>query len=243
MQHEVPDDKIKRAIGSLPDVQACNVEFNPDGTISAVHIVSSTKRAPKQIVRDIESVMLADFGIKLDHRKISIARVEDRDEARRPRAQRPKLVGITSSSSGGKGSVEVSLERAGLEVSGEAEGVAWGGGLLRLVAQATFRALEKLVGEGASFELLDVVRLKSGERQAVVVLANFAGRAGGGSAAGSASGGASGADTRGLAGCVQFDEDEQKATALAALDASNRIIEVLGQPEQTEYEVSPFPED
>ncbi|MFZ1948129.1 MAG: hypothetical protein WAW06_11335 [bacterium] len=227
MQQDVPEDKIKRAIVSLPDVHSCNVEFNPDGTIAAVHIVSSTKRPPKQIVRDIESVMLADFGIKVDHRKISIARVEDRDEARHPRAQRPKLVGIKSSNSAGKGTVEVSLERAGLAVSGEAAGVAWGGGLLRLVAQATFRALEKLVGQDAAFELLDVVRVKSGERQAVVVFANFAG----------------GSEARALAGCVQCDEDDQRATALAALDASNRIIELLSQPEQTEYEVSPFPED
>ena len=78
---DVPEDRIKRAIASLPDVQSCNVEINPDGTISAIHIVSSTKRSPKQIVRDVESVMAADFGIKVDHRKISIARVEDREEA------------------------------------------------------------------------------------------------------------------------------------------------------------------
>ena len=227
LQRDVPDDRIRRAIASLPDVQSCNVELNPDGTISAIHIVSSTRRSPKQIVRDVESVLLADFDIKIDHRKVSIARVEDRGEPKHERPQRPRLITITSATSGGKGSVEVVLERAGLTVTGEASGVSDGGGGIRLVAHATLRALEKMVGQDASFELLDVVRIRSGERQAVVVLANLV----------------SSSQVRSLAGCVQFDEDERRATALAALDASNRIIEILAQPEQTEYEVTPFPED
>jgi len=54
---------------------------------------------------------------------------------------------------------------------------------------------------------------------------------------------ASPSEVRPLAGCVQFHDDEQKAVALAALDASNRIVEIMEQPEQTEYEVTPFPED
>jgi hypothetical protein len=224
---DVPDEKIKRAIASLPDVQSCNVEINPDGTISAIHIVSSTKRLPKQIVRDVESVLAADFGIKVDHRKISIARVEDREEARSEKRYRARLAAIRFTNSGGKGEVEVTLERVGFTVSGEASGVADGGGGLRLVAHATLRALEKMIGGDASFELLDVVRIASGERTAVVVLVNFA----------------SASDLRSLAGCVQFEDDDQKATALATLDASNRIIEMLGPPDQTEYEVTPFPEE
>jgi hypothetical protein len=224
---DVPDDKIRRAIASLPDVQSCNVEFNPDGTISAVHIVSSTRRSPKQIVRDVESVLLADFDIKVDHRKISIARVEDRDEVRQGKRVRPRLVAIKFSNTMGRGVVEVVLERAGLAVAGEAVGVADAGGGLRLVAHATLRALEKLMVPEAGFELLDVVRISSGERRAVVVLVNFA----------------SPSELRSLAGCVQFEDDEHRAVALAVLDASNRMIEILAQPEQTEYEVSPFTEE
>jgi hypothetical protein len=226
LQRDVPDERIKRAIASLPDVQACNVEFNSDGTISAIHIVTSTRRSPKQIVRDVESVLLADFDTKIDHRKVSVARVEDKGDARHERPQRAKLVAIASTVSAGKGSVEVTLERAGLTVTGQAAGVADGGGGIRLVAHATLRALEKMVGQDASFELLDVVRIRSGERRAVVVLANFV----------------SSSAVRGLAGCVQFDDDEARAAALAALDASNRMIELASQPEQTEYEVTPFTE-
>jgi hypothetical protein len=224
---DVPEDKMKRALASLPDVHSCNVETNDDGSISAIHIVSSTKRAAKQIVRDVESVLSADFGIKLDRRKISIAQVEAREDAGPQAHCRARLAAMRLTVSSGRGSAEVTLERAGFTVSGEACGVAEGGGSLRLVAHATLRALEKMIGGDAAFELLDVVRVASGERRAVVVLVNFA----------------SSADQRSLAGCVQFEDDDQRATALATLDASNRIIEVLAQPEHIEYEVSPFTEE
>lgn len=227
VERDIPEEKIKRAIASLPDVQSCSVEFGPDGVISAIHIVSSTKRSPKQIVRDVESVLAADFDIRLDHRKVSIARVEEKQEARPERRERPKLSAVRMSLAGGRGSVTVVLERGGLVVAGEAAGVAGGGGILRLVVAATFRALEKMIGADASLELLDVVRITSGERRAVVVLANLA----------------SGLATRSLAGCVQYEDDEPRAAALAALDASNRVIEMLSLPERTEYEVTPFLDD
>jgi hypothetical protein len=226
LQRDVPDDRIKRAIASLPDVQSCNVEFNTDGSIAAIHIVSSTTRAPKQIVRDVESVMLAEFDIKVDHRKISIARVEDKEEHRVEKRERPRLAGMKLSMMPGKTIVEVMLERGGLTLAGEASGTTEGRGSLRLLAGATFRALEKFLGQDAGFELLDVMKLRSGDRNAMVVLADFVSAAGG----------------RSLAGCVQFNDgdDEQKAVVLAALDASNRLVEILEQPEQTEYEVTPF---
>lgn len=224
VERDVPEDKIKRAIASLPDVQSCNVDFGPDGSIEAIHIVSSSKRAPKQIVRDVESVLAADCDIRLDHRKISIARVEEKEERKVAKRERPRLAAIRLSISGGRGSAEVELERAGLAVTGEASGVSGRGGMLRLVVAATFRALEKLIGADAAFELLDVMRVQSGERRAVVVLANLT----------------SGIIGKSLAGCVQFEDDEPRAAALAALDASNRMIEGLNPPERTEYEVTPL---
>jgi hypothetical protein len=43
-----------------------------------------------------------------------------------------------------------------------------------------------------------------------------------------------------LAGCVQFEDNEQQATVHAALDACNRIVEMLPAIVHTEYEVNPF---
>ncbi len=220
-QRGVPDDKIEEAILSLPDVQSCSVELNPDGSISAIHIVSSGKRAPKQIVRDVESVLQAHFSIKVDHRKVSVAKIEEKKERAVERLPRPRLDSIKVSTAGGKGSVEVTLEREGLKVSGRADGVAIGGGILRLIAKATLRAIENIVTEDIGIELLDLVRVR-GEHDAIVVLANLA----------------TPKEVKKLAGCVIVGDDEYRSAALAALDACNRIISTLPQIEQVEYEVT-----
>jgi hypothetical protein len=222
-QRDVSEENIKRAVIGLPDVQSCKVEFGSDHVISAIHVVSRSPRPAKQMVRDIESLLQADFGIGVDHRKISIARVADVRREAQIKGPRPTLVSLTFSTTGGRGECKVVLERDGSVVCGAATGVAIGGGSLRLVADATFRAVEQLIGKNVDFELLDVVRLRVASRETVVVLANYI----------------ADGEVRSLAGCVQFTENEQQATVLAALDACNRIVEKLPPVERTEYEINP----
>jgi len=223
-QRDAYEQNIRQALISLPDVQSCKVEVEKDHTISAIHVVSMSQRPAKQLVRDIESLLQADFGIGIDHRKISIARITGKPEISRPRVPRPRLSSITFSTEGGKGKCKVVLARDDFETCGECTGVAVGGGGLRLVANATFRAVEMLTGKKIEFELLDVVKLRIANRETVIVLANYV----------------SEGHVMSLAGCVQFDDNEQEATVHAALDACNRIVEVLPAVEHTEYEINPF---
>jgi len=223
-ERDAYERNIRQALISLPDVQSCKVEFDKDRTISAIHVVSASTRPAKQLVRDIESLLQADFGIGVDHRKISIARITGKPEISRPKTPRPKLNSITFSTAGGKGECKVVLARDGFEVCGECSGVALGGSSLRLVANATFRAVEMLTGKEIEFELLDVVRMRIANRETVIVLANYC----------------SEGHVVSLAGCVQFDDNEQQATVHAALDACNRIVELLPAAEHTEYEINPF---
>jgi hypothetical protein len=216
--------QIKQAIAALPDVGSCKIEFGDDGSIAAVHVVSRSARAPKLIVRDIESVLLADFGMKIDHRKVSVAQLGPGEVRMRGRGARPRFVSLRFSASGGKGRCEVVLERDELEVTGEASGISAGTGRLRLIAKATLRAVEKLLEEQVEFELLDIIKLNAGNRDALIALATCVFERG----------------VKDLAGCVQYDDDEQEAAALAALDACNRIVEITPQVERTEYEVTPF---
>jgi hypothetical protein len=225
---EGDQDQIRETLTSLPDVGSCRVDFDRDGHISAIHIVSRTKRAAKQIVRDVESVLAADFGIRIDHRKVSIARLEVKpdDVVRVEKAARPRFVAMKLATSGDRGTCEVMLERDEVEAVGEATGVVTGSGRLRLTALAAFRAVAKLISDDVEFDLLDVIRLKAGSREAMVVLTTFVSSHG----------------AKNLAGCVQFEADEQRAVVLAALDACNRIVEISPQVERTEYEVSPYEE-
>jgi hypothetical protein len=226
VRRDVSEENIRKAVVALPDVQSCKVECQTDGMISAVHVVSRSKRPAKQIVRDIESLLQAEFGIGVDHRKISIARVAEAFEAVLPRGPRPTLISITFQTEGGKGACKVVLERGDSKVCGESAGVAMAGGSLRLVANATFRAIEQVVGSEVEFELLDVVRLRIANRETIVVLANYV----------------SEGEVRSLAGCVQFEDNEQRATVHAALDACNRIVESLPPAQHVEYEINPLQE-
>jgi hypothetical protein len=225
-RRDVSEEGIKRALIALPDVQSCSVEFGREGSISAVHIVSSTRRQAKQLVRDIESVLLAGFGIKVDHRKISVARVSPVESQSR-RALRPKFVSMKFSTAGGRATGEVVLRRGDIETTGKAGGVVAAGGSLRVLAGAAFKAVGDLVGGEAEFELLDVIKVRTGGCEAVVVLGSYA----------------STREIRTLAGCVQYEGDEQRASVLAALDACNRIVEALPVIEHTEYEIVPFDDE
>ena len=49
----------------------------PLGEVSEVHVLAQSGLAPKQLVRNIESALLAQLGLKIDHRKISIAQTAD----------------------------------------------------------------------------------------------------------------------------------------------------------------------
>ncbi len=65
------EDNIKR----IPGVQAATVMGADEPT--EIHIVATSTRSPKQLVRDIQSLASAGFGFAIDHRIVSIVRLED----------------------------------------------------------------------------------------------------------------------------------------------------------------------
>jgi len=41
--------------------------------LSEIHVVTSSRRSPKQIVRDVQAVLRTDLGLPIDHRIVSVA--------------------------------------------------------------------------------------------------------------------------------------------------------------------------
>ena len=56
--------------------------------ITELHILANNLRAPKQIVRDIESILLATFDYRIDRKKISIAQIQTDDQEKLRRIKR-----------------------------------------------------------------------------------------------------------------------------------------------------------
>ena len=77
----VPDPwGVRRAenlLTSLEGILSARVVTTPLGEVSEVHVLAQSGLAPKQLVRNIESALLAQLGLKVDHRKISIAQTAD----------------------------------------------------------------------------------------------------------------------------------------------------------------------
>lgn len=67
---------VRRAeilLQSLKGVQSARVVVTPDGEITEIHVLTDTSLTAKQVVRNVESALLAQLGIKIDHRRISVA--------------------------------------------------------------------------------------------------------------------------------------------------------------------------
>jgi diguanylate cyclase (GGDEF)-like protein len=69
--------RAEALIASLKGVVSVRVVETPGGEISEIHVLAETEFKPKQIVRNVESALLAQLGIELDHRKISVAQTAD----------------------------------------------------------------------------------------------------------------------------------------------------------------------
>lgn len=73
--------EIKELIEELEGVISCNLIDTGTKGIEEVHIIADKKRDPKRIVRDVETVCLVNSNFKIDHKKISIAQIEQQTTA------------------------------------------------------------------------------------------------------------------------------------------------------------------
>src|SRR5206468_9370077 len=67
---------VERELCRIPEVTAARIVVNGDGRASEVHVLASPEKHAKQVVRDIQSVAMASFGLALDRRVISVVQLE-----------------------------------------------------------------------------------------------------------------------------------------------------------------------
>ena len=66
-------DQSEDLIRTLPGVVSVRVVDDQDGSIKEVHILTTSEISAKQTVRNVESALLAHLGIRIDHRRVSVA--------------------------------------------------------------------------------------------------------------------------------------------------------------------------
>jgi hypothetical protein len=151
---------------------------------SEIHIVASLQRAPKQVVRDVQSLAAARFGMPIDHRIVSVVQLEDDADAAPvlgPATRgRPILDRVVVASRGDAGWVKVAL----VWPSGETtEGAGASGpsreARARGATVALLQALRpELARRASKVDVEHVLIQRIGSADVVVVRASFTERGG-----------------------------------------------------------------
>lgn len=210
-------EEIEEALSQVGEIKAARVVAASDGSIAEIHVLALPSKSPKQLVRDIESTLMARFGIPIDHRKISIAQL-GRDvitpvaeETERPSTARPRIVSINASVAGVQAAASVTLEIAGEEYIGAASGPASQSGRARQVALATLDAVARYTTEGTTFALEDVAILQLGREKVAVSCVTLVTPYG----------------EQSFSGSALVRQNEKDSIVRATLDAINRRIGLL----------------
>jgi hypothetical protein len=69
--------RAENLLTSLEGILSARVVTTPLGEVSEIHILAQGGQNSKQVVRNVESALLAHLGLKVDHRKISVAASAD----------------------------------------------------------------------------------------------------------------------------------------------------------------------
>lgn len=169
---QVRVEEIEAALAEVGEIKAARVVIGFDGSICEIHVLALPTKQPKQLVRDIESTLMARFNIPVDHKIISIALlgrdVLKADADPRSTVARPRIISINASLSGVQAASAVTLEIDGSEFVGTASGPASKTGRARLVAEATLDAVSQYTDASVSFALEDVAIVPLGREKAAV---------------------------------------------------------------------------
>jgi hypothetical protein len=166
---------IERELCRLPDVSVARLVADDAGRIIEAHILATQNKHPKQIVRDVQSVALAEFGIEIDRRVVSVVQLGDNDlslPAEENAGFRPSIVSIQAEVNGLRSLVRVTLGNDSGEAVGTASGSIATTARHRLVANATVDALRRLdpAAECLDVEHAQVVRVGASDVAVVTIV-------------------------------------------------------------------------
>jgi hypothetical protein len=200
--------EFENALRTLPGVQAASVVTAPDRTPTEVHVLARPGKAPKQLVRDVQSLALAQYDLDIDHRIVSIVQIAA-DEAGSVNSADPprlRLAALSVRTADQLLEAEVTLAAGERTYAGRAAAAALGAQRARAIAGATLDALAGVLGHPCAVESSTIA--STGERSiALTVLA--VGDDGG---------------ERLVSGSAVVREDPDDATARSVLDALNRLL-------------------
>jgi len=239
----VPIGDVEQALVSLHDVRSARVVADDRGGILEIHVVAGTARSAKQVARDVGSLMVAKLGFPVDHRKISVALVDDDEpvhsgpkeegpQAENPQAPAParhletserrvEFVGVSVAQSQNMAEARVELALGDGETVASVAGADAPASILRSVSEAVIKAIQQLLDDAGLLAVNAIEQVTIGGTPIVVTaVIHVADR-----------------QEKQLIGACAVNGDPVLAAALATLDAVNRYLRRLRRKVPTEYEI------
>jgi hypothetical protein len=235
----LPIKRAEELILTLPGVISARIIAGDSGAIDQIHVLTTSELTPKQMVRNIESALIAHLAMRIDHRKISVATTSEtkpklldpevkaapppvsqagegqaQSPAPSPRtgpfARRLYFEDVEVRGSRSKGlSCRVTLRKGNASFIGEALGIEGDRSRVELAARATLLAIADADNREGQLGVQGVKVFDAFDRTFVFVAVSVR----------------SGRDNKVLTGSVEMRESAESAGVLAVLDATNRWIE------------------
>jgi hypothetical protein len=211
--------RVENLITALTGILSARVVVTPLGEVSEVHVLTKSDVQPKQVVRNIESALMAQLGFKIDHRKISVAQTADvrpiealQEEAISERSKRRVVVfknlEVRPSERPQRVLVRVKLAFGETESQAEELGTDTARNRMEAAARAAATCLDDLLPDN-SIALEGAQIIEAFDRKFVLVAVH----------------GLGGREAQLLTGTCEIRESAERSAVLAVLDATNRWVD------------------
>jgi hypothetical protein len=223
----LPIQRAEELLVTLPGVVSARIVAGPSGAVAEIHLLTTDEVQPKQTVRNVESALLAHLGMRVSHKKISVA-ITNEPGMRRSGEFRS----VATPASGPADPVEakrrlyfedvevrrsrtrgvacrVTLKKGDETFVGESEGMENERQRIELASRAALAAISAAEGNARSLALEGCRQVDAFER--VFVFVGVSARVG--------------RDSALLTGSAEVKESPEQSAVLAILDATNRWVE------------------
>lgn len=202
MDHEIIEGDLEK----IESVISSKIVFGEENKIDEIHLVANNHRGPKQIARDVQSILLATHDVKVDHKKISIAQISD--GSTKKKINRIRLEGVLSETRDSRATIKVTLSLDGDEFTRSRFGVNSSRNTDRMLVETTLDVVQSVGGVEDVFIFDDIRKVSVAGTNIVVICVT----------------GIINETEHRLCGSSVIDSDYNKAVVKATLDATNRFI-------------------
>jgi hypothetical protein len=230
----LPLQRAEELIATLPGVVSVRIVPTESGLVDTIHVLTTGETQPKQTVRNVESALMAHLGLRVDHRKVSVATTVARGTAAAgisgvlvtAPAQAPALPGESSLIAATRGrtmlfedveirgsrakgvACKVTLRRGDEVYVGESEGVESDRSRVDVAARAALAAISKCEGHERRLSLEGSKMVEAFDREFVFVGVTVR----------------QGRESALMTGSAEVKDSAETAAVLAVLDATNRWV-------------------